>query len=190
MSTLWPLFAFFVLMTLWFAYDGWLNPDLARYSTFNRTGTVFFLILSLSTAWFTFWDKAFRALVVETRTAVTHESPGPPPTLPRWNWGAFLLTPFWALGHRVYWGLLSAVGVVDLFVSGWLASALPFVSLLVSFALGLRGNELAWRKFQWASVTQFRRVQRIWAWCGACLFLPLLLLVVLALVREFRAAAA
>src|SRR5262245_3837802 len=46
------LCGFLALLTLWFAYDGWLNtdPELLPHRTFNRVGTVLLGVWSIATA--------------------------------------------------------------------------------------------------------------------------------------------
>lgn len=68
-----------------------------------------------------------------------------------WSWGAFLLSLFWAIRFRVWWGLLSLVPVLGLGVLIW---------------LGIKGRELAWQRGQWESVEAFARVQRRWSIAG------------------------
>ena len=49
-----------------------------------------------------------------------------PPQVKRWNWGAFFLTPIWAIANSVWIGLLGFV---------------PVVNFMMSFVLGVKGNE-------------------------------------------------
>lgn len=73
-----------------------------------------------------------------------------------WSWGAFLLSFFWAIRFRVWWGLLSLI---------------PGLGLGVLIWLGIKGREMAWRKGQWDSVDAFSRVQRRWSMAGIALTL-------------------
>jgi len=79
----------------------------------------------------------------------TSGSPGAmaPAEIKGWNWGAFLLTPFWAIAHSVWIGLLCFV---------------PYVGWVMSIVLGLKGNEWAWQNRRFTSVQEFRDVQRTW----------------------------
>jgi hypothetical protein len=89
--------------------------------------------------------------------------------LPRWNWGAFLLGWIWALGNRVWIGLIGiAFWAVAFVPSENNATYLTGVVLQVvwSFALGLEGNKWAWRNKRWDSLEHFKRTQRAWAWWG------------------------
>ena len=76
-----------------------------------------------------------------------------------WNWGAFFLNWFWAIGNRVWIGLLGLV-----------------LGIIMSIILGIKGNEWAWQNRPWESVAQFKRTQRIWAWWGLAVFLAQLII--------------
>ena len=73
----------------------------------------------------------------------------------RFNWGAFFLTPIWAIANGVWIGLLGFV---------------PFVNLVMAFVLGFKGNAMAWRKKRWESVEEFLTSQKHWALATAALF--------------------
>lgn len=68
-----------------------------------------------------------------------------------WNWGAFLLNWIWGIGndtYRAFW----------VFVPG--------VNIVMLIALGLKGNEWAWRHREWQSAEHFKQVQRKWRNAG------------------------
>ncbi len=74
--------------------------------------------------------------------------------LKKWNWGAFLWSWIWALGHKQ-----------------WAKAAIAFlVSLIIPIAanvyFGIRGNEIAWETGDYASKEELREKQRTWvkAW--------------------------
>jgi serine/threonine protein kinase len=79
-----------------------------------------------------------------------------------WNWGAFLLAPFWLLPNRVWIGLLTWV---------------PVVGFWVAIALGVKGNEWAWKSRRWQSIDQFKTHQRRWAIAGIVLGISVNLIV-------------
>ena len=80
--------------------------------------------------------------------------------LKRWNWGAFILAPFWALSNKLdKWAILSL---------------LPPVNMIVIFYLGLNGNRLAFEKSEIKSVNDFMQIQRTWAKWGIRIFWILL----------------
>jgi hypothetical protein len=71
-----------------------------------------------------------------------------------WNWGAFLLSPLWPFTHRVWIGLLAWV---------------PLVGFWTAIALGVKGNEWAWKSRRWQSIEQFKAHQKRWAIAGIVL---------------------
>jgi hypothetical protein len=88
-------------------------------------------------------------------------SPAAPPTpaldaaleseLNKWNWGAFLLTWIWGVGHGVYRSFLTLV---------------PIYGIYEWILLGRNGNRWAWETRSWDSVESFRNTQRKWAMWG------------------------
>lgn len=79
-----------------------------------------------------------------------------PPSIRRWNWGAFLLNWIWGLGNGTLIALLMFV---------------PLVNVVFAFVLGAKGSEWAWRNKRWESVAQFQAVQRRWAKWGVIAWL-------------------
>lgn len=71
-----------------------------------------------------------------------------PDELAGWNWGAFLLHWIWGIGNNTFIALLAFV---------------PIVNLVIPFVLGFRGNAWAWQNKRWASIEEFRTIQRAWA---------------------------
>lgn len=78
-----------------------------------------------------------------------------------WNWGAFLLTPFWCIRHRIWLGLL-------LFI--------PFFWLIIPFILGAKGNQKAWIKNTHESVDVFLKRQKYWGFAGLTIWIVSLLI--------------
>jgi Tfp pilus assembly major pilin PilA len=78
-----------------------------------------------------------------------------------WSWGAFLLNWIWAIGNRVWIGLIVLI---------------PFIGFFAAIWLGIKGRELAWKSRQWESVEHFQRVQRKWSqWAlGLMLIFPII----------------
>lgn len=74
-----------------------------------------------------------------------------PEEVKRWNWGAFWLTWIWGLFNGVYISLLGLIPVVNVFMS---------------FYLGAKGNELAWRNRYWHREIDFLNTQKKWAIAG------------------------
>ena len=77
-----------------------------------------------------------------------------PEEIKAWNWGAFLLAPFWSFNNRVGIGLLTWV---------------PLVGFWMAIVLGVKGNEWAWKSRRWQSIDQFKMHQRRWAIAGIIL---------------------
>ncbi|WP_250122968.1 hypothetical protein [Chroococcidiopsis sp. CCMEE 29] len=101
-----------------------------------------------------------------------------PDEIKGWNWGAFLLPSLWLFPNRVWIGLLA-----------WT----PYVGWIMSFVLGVKGNEWAWKSRKWSSGSAFKAHQRAWTIWGLIIhgsFLTLFLLVVffVASVPELRKA--
>jgi hypothetical protein len=77
-----------------------------------------------------------------------------PPEIGGWNWGAFLLNFIWAIGNRTWIGLLALT---------------PYIGIVMAVALGIKGNEWAWKNRRWKSIDHFKRVQKTWSIFGVCL---------------------
>jgi len=92
---------------------------------------------------------------------------------PGWNWGAFLMGWIWALGNRVWLGLLCII---------------PIVGFVMPFVLGAKGNEWAWKAGQYGSVQDFKRVQYKWAVAGLVLAVLAIILTIFLASRLFTAA--
>lgn len=80
--------------------------------------------------------------------------PGQKDELDKWNWGGFLWSWIWAIGHRQW-----AKGIVAFLVS----LIIPFVA---GIYFGLKGNRLAWETGTYSSKEELRRRERTWvkAW--------------------------
>ena len=85
-----------------------------------------------------------------------------PEEIKGWNWGAFLLAPFWPVSNRVGIGLLAWV---------------PFAGFWMAIALGVKGNEWAWKSRKWQSIDQFKTHQKRWAIAGIVLGISVNLIV-------------
>jgi hypothetical protein len=68
--------------------------------------------------------------------------------LDKWNWGAFLLAPFWTLANRL---------------DGWTyLTLIPGLNIPVIIYLGIKGNKIAFNKAKSISVDDFMAIQRHW----------------------------
>ena len=94
-----------------------------------------------------------------------------------WDWGAAILTVFWAVAHRVWWvigaflgililpGLMIAGGSGESDFGSYVSAGLTIFLIpyaVLGLSLGMRGNALAWKRRRFDSVEQFRAVQRKW----------------------------
>lgn len=68
-----------------------------------------------------------------------------------WSWGAFIFGWIWAIFNRTWIGILGLI---------------PIVGFVMSFVLGFKGREWAWKNKQWESVEHFKRVQKNWSIAG------------------------
>ena len=89
-----------------------------------------------------------------------------PEEIKGWNWGAFILSCIWAIGNKTWIGLLAII---------------PCVGIVMSFILGIKGNEWAWKNKKWESVEQFQKTQKKWTFWGIALMLLGIALGVLAI---------
>lgn len=71
-----------------------------------------------------------------------------------WSWGAFFLNWIWAISNRTWIGLLCLI---------------PYIGFVMSFFLGAKGREWAWRNKRWQSVEHFNQVQKKWSFWGVVL---------------------
>jgi hypothetical protein len=78
-----------------------------------------------------------------------------PAELRGWNWGAFLMNWIWGIGNNTYLALLCFV---------------PFLSFIMPFVLGIKGNEWAWKNREFASIEEFKAVQKAWTRVGVIVF--------------------
>ena len=89
----------------------------------------------------------------------------------RWNWGAFLLNILWGIGNRVEMAVLCLI---------------PFLDLIISILLGLRGGKWAWERNEWDSPEAFRKAQKNWAYFGfLSILLGIVLFVLTVVLQEF-----
>lgn len=75
-----------------------------------------------------------------------------------WSWGAFFLNWIWAIGNRIWIGLLVLI-------------PFPYFGLVMAIILGLKGREWSWKNNEWESVEHFNRVQKQWSFWGILLIL-------------------
>ncbi len=104
--------------------------------------------------------QAPRAVVGEVDNGENNSGGGKsielPPGIAGWSWGAFVLNWIWAVFNKTWIGLVCFV---------------PYVGIIMTFYLGFKGRELAWRNKRWDSVEHFNEVQKKWSAWGAGLFI-------------------
>ena len=117
-------------------------------------------------------------------------NPSGTPDLSKWNWGAFLLWPFWGLGNGCWWTILLwlffpllTLMIVVVFPPISVLSGL--FSLGVSIYFGATGSKLAWKSKQWRSAEHFQQVQSAWTKAGVIVFVASIVLLVLLVVFAF-----
>jgi serine/threonine protein kinase len=81
-----------------------------------------------------------------------------PDEIKGWNWGAFLMPYFWPFTNKVWIGLFACV---------------PQIGWLMAIALGVKGNEWAWKSRRWRSIEQFKAHQRGWTIAGLFIGIPM-----------------
>lgn len=79
-----------------------------------------------------------------------------PYEIKKWNWGAFCFNWLWGVCNGVYWPLLLIIVNFIPYVGG-------LISLGACIALGINGNEWAWKAKTWSSIAEFKRVQHNWS---------------------------
>jgi hypothetical protein len=95
-------------------------------------------------------------LIRSTTTGLT-EKTGDRRRLRKWNWAAFLLSPFWTLANGL-----------DKWMVLWF---IPVVNIFVIFYLGFKGNEIAFEKSAITSVDDYMVFQKYWSLWGIRMFL-------------------
>ncbi|MDF5719172.1 MAG: serine/threonine-protein kinase [Rhizonema sp. PD37] len=96
-----------------------------------------------------------------TSTLVPHE-------IQKWNWGAFLLSPYWSITNQVWIGLISFI---------------PVINIPMLFILGAKGNVWGWKSRPWRSLEDFKAHQRGWTVAGI-IVCPILLWFQFMVMRE------
>lgn len=117
-----------------------------------------------------------KARKVSLTTYDARSGKGPASEIPEeikgWSWGAAGLNWIWGAYHGVWLSLLILISPLNLI--WWIV-------------LGLKGREWAWRNTQWASVAEFKAVQKKWdIWGAIFFFLPLAIGILLLVTLVFN----
>ena len=107
------------------------------------------------------------------------KSDGTPKIVGKWSWGGFAIGPLWGLFNGVIWPFLVSLALVGIdFVLmftvmdseddlGWIYIIHGAIGLAISIYLGVKGNELAWKKRKEnMTVKKFTEKQHAWAIAG------------------------
>lgn len=106
-----------------------------------------------------------------------------PDEIKGWNWGAFIMPWLWVFTNLSRSTTLAWIGLLSW---GWIMVFLVEythvgmdawitrlgLSMAVSIALGIKGNDWAWKSRMWRSIEQFKAHQRGWAIVGILLGVP------------------
>lgn len=79
-----------------------------------------------------------------------------PEEIKGWNWGAFLLSWIWAIGHNVWIGLIALI---------------PYAGFVMAIVLGVKGSEWAWQNRAFSSVEEYKTIQKAWTKWGIIVFI-------------------
>jgi predicted nucleic acid-binding Zn ribbon protein len=92
-----------------------------------------------------------------------------PSEIKEWNWGAFTFGWLWGVCNSVWISLLCFI---------------PFVSLVMVFVLGAKGNEWAWQSKKWDSSEHFRKTQRTWRNWAIAMYVLYFIIILVAVIAE------
>lgn len=84
--------------------------------------------------------------------------------LKKFNWGAFMLSIYWAIGNKSYLGLLTLI---------------PIFNIVWIFVCGFKGNRWAWENNEYRDLEEFKKVQDSWNRAGFVAFIIYIIIFVL-----------
>lgn len=92
----------------------------------------------------------------------TYDEKKIPRNINSFNWGAFIMWPFWGFGNGMI--MLSIFGLILGFFSRYpfLNVFILIIEIPISLYLGCRGNRLSWEKKNWSSAIDFEKQQKVW----------------------------
>lgn len=99
-------------------------------------------------------DESLEQPPLKSNNSGTGEAPPPEIAGMGFNWGAFFLTWVWGIAHGVWNSLLFFI-----------------LYIIWAIALGVKGNDWAWRNRKFQSVEQFKETQAVWARWGIIVFI-------------------
>ena len=97
-----------------------------------------------------------------------------PPSINKFNWGAFALWHFWGFGNKMSYTFVlgifvaSIVLLIILFSDSffWKASTMVLIPLIFAAYYGVNGNILSWKKKNWSTAEYFTNIQIMWNFIG------------------------
>jgi hypothetical protein len=111
--------------------------------------------------------------------------------LDKFNWGAFILTPFWGFTNGLPWlcliyitvGLCGTLALLNYHQSIMPISFTVFILLLgCSLYVGFVGNRVSWTKKKWDSVKHFTSSQELWSNIGIAILTLCFFVVVIGII--------
>lgn len=123
-----------------FDFDDMVRKELGSY--INEDGTIN--------------RPEFVAPVTEPETIDSGHTSDVPEAIKGWNWGAFFFNWLWGVFNGIYWPLI-------LIVLNFIPYVGPIIAFCCCIALGIKGNEWAWKAKAWSGIAEFKRVQHNWA---------------------------
>ncbi len=99
--------------------------------------------------------------------------------LKKFNWGAFCFTWIWGIKNNVPVAMLGIVFLLAVLAKPIIGIML---SILFSYWLGKKGNELAWASGKYTNIKKFQVTQQKWSALGLIAIWVLLFIIVLALI--------
>ena len=82
----------------------------------------------------------------------------------KFNWGAFMLSIYWAIGNKSYLALLTLI---------------PIFNIVWVFICGFKGNQWAWDNNDYRDLEEFKKVQDTWNRAGFIAFIIFIIIFVL-----------
>ena len=93
------------------------------------------------------------------QAAGAYKSPEVQAYLKKFNIGAFLMGPWWAIFHKVWIGLIA-------FVLPFIPAVGGLLQMAFVIYLGIKGSEMAWEKDERKDLAAFMKKQKTWMWVG------------------------
>lgn len=111
-------------------------------------------------------EPAYTTREYDVNAFAQPQQPATPARLHDWNWGAFLLYPFWGFGNGCWWAFF--IG----FFGGWLW---PIPNII----FGVFGSRWSWENKRWSSIAAFDKAQHDWMVWGLIIFAINIFLIIL-----------